>query len=459
MPIIIKDPNLNSPLQATPRGTMPMNLTTIGTRNYKDVLRNGLTVVTIEMPHIHTFDMAMFVRAGLRLENEENNGISHFLEHMLFRGNKRFASSFLLNKEFEAIGRDFRASTVSEYSYYGFSPHISQVDRAVELFAEFFSSPTFPEIDVEREIIREEYLEDLNEDGAIVDIDTLACQLLYKGSTLGMPTIGTEETIGKIDKEMLHEYFDTYYVPQNMILVGAGPVNHEEFLDLVERHFAEFPVGGKFVSKNYFQGSIIEDQKKPEILFQDDSDSQAQLQICFRAVSYNHPDYFALNLANRVFDDGFTSRIQVAVREDRGLAYSVESRVTSWSDVGTIDFDVTVRLEKLFEVMQILLAEVKKFREFGPTEEELDHVKRRYFYELDADLDDPYRQIVRHGFPLLYSKDISVEEEWELVERITVPQVLEAARKIFVPEKLNVVIVGPCTPKIKKDIEELVESF
>ena len=113
-------------------------------RTFEDTLANGLTLVTIEMPHLHTLEIALFIRAGLRFENEQNNGISHFLEHMLFRGNRKYPDSIALNLEFEKIGRDLRASTLSEYTYYGFSPHYEQLERGLELFADFFFGADLP---------------------------------------------------------------------------------------------------------------------------------------------------------------------------------------------------------------------------------------------------------------------------------------------------------------------------
>ena len=131
-----------------------MNLVTTGKiekiKVFKDCLANGMTVVVIEQPHIHSIELAMFVRSGLRFESIQNNGISHFVEHMLFRGNSAYPSSYLLNREFELIGRDLRASTMSDHTYYGFSPHISNIDRAMNLFSEFFLEPIFPEVELER---------------------------------------------------------------------------------------------------------------------------------------------------------------------------------------------------------------------------------------------------------------------------------------------------------------------
>ena len=191
-----------------------------------DTLPNGLTIVTVEMPHIHTMEVSMFVRAGLRYENAQNNGISHFLEHMMFRGNRKYPNSIALNMEFESIGQDLKASTLGENTQYGFSPHVSQLEKGLELFSEFFSTPTFPEIELERGIILEEYFEELNEEGVNVDINNQACKLLYPGTPMAWPTIGTEDTIKSIKTEMLKEYFDRHYVPGNMVLAFAGPIEH-----------------------------------------------------------------------------------------------------------------------------------------------------------------------------------------------------------------------------------------
>ena len=436
-----------------------MNLTEVDLKHYVHVLPNGLTVVSIEMPHIHSLEISMFVRAGLRFEDEKDNGISHFIEHMLFRGNKKYPTSLALNKEFETIGRELRASTLSEYTHFGFSPSIAKLDEALQLFANFFTDPTFSEIDLEREIILEEYQEELNENGENIDIDNLACQILYPGNPLAWPTVGTRETLESINTEDLRDYFNRHYVPGNLILASAGPISHAEFLRLAERYFSELGNQGKVISPDYFLDSIVENQSEEQILFQHDSDSQIQLQVCFRSLSYNDPDFYIACMISRIFDDGFTSRLQRALREDRGLVYSVECRATSLSDVGTMDFDVSVRPEKIRETCRILLDEIKKIAETGPAEEELAHFKQRYLFDFESDLDDPYKQVVRYAFPHLYSKTISVEEEVAIIEAITTKDILEVAKRIFVRKNLNVVVVGPYTSTNKSELEEIVRSF
>ncbi len=420
-------------------------------------LESGLTVVTVEMPHLHTVELSLMVRAGLRMETESNNGISHFLEHMLFRGNKKFSDSLALNREFETIGRDLRAATHSEYTSFGFSPHLPYLERAMELFVTLFQEPTFPGIELEREIILEECLEDLNDKGENININNLACQLLYDGDPLAWPTIGTEETIKSINEKRLHEYFEEFYHPANSVLVAAGALSHDSFLDMAKRHFGSWERKGQVVSSDFF--TLKENQSRPETLLKEDQDSQVQLQLCFRSRSYNHPDYFALCLISRVFDDGVCSRLQRSLREDRGLVYSVECRATSWSDTGTFDFDVQVSPEKACQVLNILVQEVKTFAADGPTEQELEHVKNRYDFDLELDHDDPYKQIDRYGFPQLYSSVMSIEEEREKMRAVTLDDCRRVAAEVLVRESLNVVAVGPISNELKEEVEKTTDAF
>ena len=428
-------------------------------KNFRSTLANGLTVVAVEMPHIHTIEVAMFVRAGLRFENEKNNGISHFLEHMMFRGNRKYPDSISLNLEFEKIGRDLRASTLSEYTYYGFSPHYDQLERGMELFAEFFTDPTFPQIELERGIILEEYLEDLNAEGENIDINNVACDLMYPGNPLALPTIGTEQSIKSIDASMLQDYFEQFYCPSNMVLVGAGCLAQSEFLQQAQTYFEKISRRGAGVPKNYFLNSTREDQTEPQFRVQEDVDSQDEVQICFRSVSYNHPDYYTGCLISRVFDDGVSSRLQKVLREEQGLAYSVECRATSLADIGTIDFDVTVRPEKVLEIVQVIFGEIKKFLESGVTQAELGHVKKRYMYDLALELDEPGKQAARYGFSELYSEVMTLEEERDLVESITLEDIRRVAESVFKARNLNVVLVGPHNQQSDSELEQLIREF
>ena len=428
-------------------------------KSYKDILSNGLTVVTVEMPHIHTLEIAMFIRAGLRFENKSNNGISHFLEHMMFRGNEKYPDSILLNREFENIGRDLRASTQSEHTWYGFTPHVSKLEKGVEVFAEFFRNPTFPCIEMEREIILEESLEDMNAEGKNIDINNIACSVMYENDPLAMTTIGTEESIRKIDVKMLNEYFQNFCSMENMILAGAGAISHDKFFSLAEKYFDPLPAHGTVITKEYFNGNEAPVQDDLRLIFQEDDDSQFQLQISFHALAYNHPDFLALGLINRMFDDGVTSRLQRALREERGMAYTVECRATSLSDIGTFDFDLTVSPDKICLATEILISEIKSFLDNGPDEKELNHVKQRANFDLDFDIDDPYKQLVRYGFSELFSEPISVEEEKSKNDSVSIEDIYRVAKNVFLVDKMNVILLGPDQPEIRKQLETYFNSM
>jgi predicted Zn-dependent peptidase len=274
-----------------------------------------------------------------------------------------------------------------------------------------------------------------------------------------MPTIGTEKTIKSITAEMLREYFQTYYIPRNMVLACAGCVSHEQVRALAEKYFSRPRTGGKVVGKDYFRKVPAKRKAGPGFAFQYDLDSQIQLQACFRSCSYHSPDYYGVYLINRILDDGVASRLQVALREKLGLVYAIESRLTSLSDVGTFDFDVTVSPEKIAEVTRVLLREIGDFARYGPTAEELEHVKKRYLYDLDFDLDDPYKQILRYGFVQLYSEEVTVDEEKAIIEAITVRELHALAQKLFTRDNLNLILVGPFTPELKTELEKPVLEF
>ncbi|MCH6579825.1 MAG: insulinase family protein, partial [Nitrospinae bacterium] len=159
------------------------------------------------------------------------------------------------------------------------------------------------------------------------------------------------------------------------------------------------------------------------------------------------------------FDDGVSSRLQKVLREERGLAYSVECRATSLSDIGTVDFDVSVRLEKVTAIVQAIFGEIKNLLKTGPAQDELDHIKKRYMYDLALELDDPGKQAARYGFSELYSKVITLEEERDLIESITLEDIRRVAESIFQPRKLNVVLVGPHTPENDRELERLIREF
>ena len=253
---------------------------------HKTTLNNGLRIIIVEMPHLHSLEISMYVKVGSRFETTHNNGISHFLEHMLFRGTKNMPDSYQLHKSFESLGGDINALTTSEYTCFWLTSHPHYITEGIGLFSEMFTSPNFADIETEKQIILEEILNEHNEKGENINIDDLSFLLLWPNDGLGFSTLGPNKNVLKFTKEDIQSFFHTYYTASNMVLCIAGHAKHEQILPYADKYFSHIPTGNELQipTQNFSQG-------KAQTLFKQNPGSQTNVQICFRGLSYNSPDY------------------------------------------------------------------------------------------------------------------------------------------------------------------------
>ena len=188
-------------------------------------LSNGLRLLTIETPHLHTASVCLYVRAGSRYETPETNGLSHFLEHMLFRGSGRYPSSFALNLAIEELGGTLYAETGRDYSLYQITLHPKQVARGLEILGDLFSAPAFRDIDLERKIVVEEILEDLDDRGRNVNVDDQSRRLAWGHHPLGFPITGPMRNVKRFSLADVRAHFRRFYGAANMVLAVAGPLS------------------------------------------------------------------------------------------------------------------------------------------------------------------------------------------------------------------------------------------
>ena len=193
------------------------------------VLKNGLRVVAVEMPHVHACSLVAYVRAGSRYETAKTNGVSHFLEHMFFRGTDRFPSTYELAHHIESLGATFNATTTREMAYFYTEIAPRHLEAGVETLGEMFGSPLFPDIGIEREVVLEEMNEDYNEDGLLIDPDSVAKGKLWPGHPLGFPIIGIGKNVKRFKVEDLRAHHERLYTARNMVLCAAGGVSVELF--------------------------------------------------------------------------------------------------------------------------------------------------------------------------------------------------------------------------------------
>ena len=417
-------------------------------------LDNGLRLVAVNMPHLHSAEIAVYLKAGGRNDPPGKSGISHFLEHMLFRGSSEFASNLELEIAFEAIGGSVNAATDEETTCYFSRIHPDQIPEGVRLFSSMLLRPTLEGIEIEKRIITEEALEDINERGDETNPSNLASRLLWPGHPLGMPTIGYLDTIKGFTKEDLQEYLAAFYVPSNALIVAAGKLDPERFFAACQASFSGWsgPEPEPLLEARA-------QQEAPQSLFVKDSDSQVNLQIAFRGFARKDQRIMGLRLIRRILCGGGSSRLHLSLREKLGIVYSVDASLSAYEETGAFAIELATAPENLLLAVSEVLHEVKSlaFQEIGDTE--LQRVKDGYFYDLEYSADSTYEMQVRYGWGELMSLVRSLEEDRVEAGKIEAAEIIASARAIFAPENLNLVAVGPWKAASKRAVEKLVKEY
>ncbi|MBJ6725429.1 M16 family metallopeptidase [Geomesophilobacter sediminis] len=420
----------------------------------KKVLPNGLRLVAVEMPHLHSAEIAVYIRAGGRNDTFEKAGISHFLEHMLFRGSSEFASNLELEIAFEAIGGSVNAATDEETTCYFSRIHPGEIPRGIELFSSMLLRPTLPGIDIEKRIITEEALEDINERGDETNPNNLSSRLLWPDHPLGMPTIGYLNTIAAIEEKDLRDHLRRYYIPSNALIVAAGKVEPERFFTACADAFSGWEGGHPPVAEEPKNA-----QREPQTLFVKDSDSQVNLQLAFRGFARKDPRIMALRLIRRMLCGGGSSRLHLTLREKLGIVYSVDASLAAYEETGAFAIELATAPENLPLAVSEVLKEVHNIA-FNPgTAEELKRVKEGYFYDLEYSRDSTYEMQVRYGWGELMGMVRTLEEDRAEAEAIDAAQIMATARDLFAPANLNLVAVGPWKAAARREVERAVKQY
>ncbi|OGU15236.1 MAG: peptidase M16 [Geobacteraceae bacterium GWC2_53_11] len=417
-------------------------------------LENGLRVVCVEMPHLHSAELAIYLKVGGRNDPPGREGLSHFLEHILFRGTDEFPSSLAIESAFEIIGGAPNAATDAESTYYYSRVHPDSFKRGMEIFASMLTKPLLTGIDIEKRIIAEEAREDLNEQGEEVNPDTIVSRLLWPRHPLGMPTIGTLDSIAAIDRSDLEGHLNNYYVPSNSVLVVSGPVKSRAVLAAAKDCFGEWrdreiPAAG-LVSLRQFS---------PQIRTVQDSDSQMNLQLAFLGFARDDSRFMTLRFLRRLLAGGGSSRLHLRLREELGIIYSVDGAIGAYDETGCLAFDLSTAPETLLHAVETALEELFRIAVTPVPGDELERVRNSYIFDLEFSRDSAYEMGGRYGWGELMAVVRSIEEDQDEARRVTAEDLQETARELFAPENLRLVAVGPWKRGMKKALRELVAAY
>jgi predicted Zn-dependent peptidase len=423
-------------------------------RPFTHTLENGLRVVCVEMPHLHSAELAIYLKVGGRNDPPGKEGLSHFLEHVLFRGTDEFSSSQEIENAFEAIGGTPNASTDADSTCFYSRIHPDHYRRGMEIFASMIMRPLLEGVEIEKRIITEEAREDLNEQGEEINADTIASRLLWPRHPLGMPTIGTLKSIAGITRANLETHLHSFYVPSRAVIVVAGPVPGNDVFAAAAEIFDQWrgnePPPVLPATKRY---------SSPQIRFVRDSDSQMTLQLAFLGLRRKDPRFMSLRLLRRLLAGGGSSRLHLRLREELGIVYSVEAAIGAYEETGCLAIDLSTAPETLAQAIEVTLEEIVRITHEPVPANELERVRQLYIYDLEYSRDSAYEIGGRYGWGELMGIVHSIEEDQQEAAGVTSEDLLETARTVFTPDSLRLVAVGPWTTGIKKQTRALVQKY
>jgi predicted Zn-dependent peptidase len=419
-------------------------------------LDNGLRIVAVPQPHLHVCEMACYVGVGGRYEPAALAGISHFLEHMLFRGTRDYPDSLTLERAFEAIGGTVNAATDAESTCYFSRLHPDQLATGAELFASLLRRPIWPDIETERRIIVEEALEDLNEHGAMINPDVLTGRLHWPDHPLSQPIIGTDESLKAIGLDALIAFHQHYYTPGNTVIVVSGRIDVEATHRLVSAVFSDWQ--GASPSPPIAAPPPTADNQ-PQSVWVNDSSSQIAVQISLQLPGRHDPDAFAMRIWRRLLSWGATSRLMLRLREELGLTYHVEANLVLLADTGCLTVDLSVNPDNLYLAIYEVLDILKNMRRTPVPKEELQRVVSNFCFDLEFSRDHADEMTVRHGWGELVNYHRSIEDDLQSVAALTSEQLQNAARRLIIPTQLALAIVGPFTPEDRSKTAKLLSEL
>ncbi len=424
--------------------------------NYSvSTLSNGVRLVSVPMPHLHVAELVCYFAVGGRCEPTELSGISHFLEHMLFRGTAEYATSTELERAFELIGGAVNASTDVESTCFHSRLHPAHLGEGIALFASMIRRPRFYDIDTERRIILEEAREDFNEEGVQINQDNLMVGLLWPDHPLGDSLIGTPETLAAIDLDQLKNYLHTWYVPENLVICACGPIDQQQVLAAVEKEFGDW------------QGTSVPEVRPapqpgadgPKCCWVNDSDSQISLQLAFALPGRNDERTLGVRLLRRILSWGGGSRLPLRLREELGLTYAVEANTSMLGDCGYLAIDLAVAAENAVAAVRELLNVLRELKETPVPGDELDAAIRSYLYDLEFSQDQTEAQAVRYGWGLQVGYLRTLAQDHREIANVTPALLQQVAQDFLTGEDAHLVVVGPWTKSIRKEVEALLAAF
>lgn len=418
-------------------------------------LKNGLKIITAELRDARSLTANIVVGTGSRYEDfKANGGVSHFLEHLLFKGTKKYPSAQVIAEAIDAVGGFNNAYTSEDLTLYYIKVPAAHGELALDILADMIARPLIEpeEVDRERGVIVEEM--NVYRDDPARFVGTIIPELIFPNNPLGQDIIGTEEVINSIPAEDIRAYQQRYYRPNNMTVAVAGRVKHEDVVRQVETALgelepAERPVLVKVGAELAEELAVT--QAKPT--------AQAHFMVAARAYAYDHPDDQAAKVLTAILGRGMSSRLFTNVRERQGLAYTVYSDLNNYVDTGMFHAYAGVNLDKVEQAVASVLHELERVRDEPVSEAELHKAQQQLRAGLEMSLESNGSVAERLGVQLMLTGKVkSVDDTIAEIEAVTVADVQRVAQEMLAPRGLRFAIIAPEPEAAAEHFKDIVTA-
>ena len=404
----------------------------------RTVLDNGLRILTCNLPHTRSVSMTVLIGAGSRYESDELAGVSHFLEHLGFKGTRYWPTPKAVSETVEGVGGILNASTDREMTVFWCKVASPHFQRSLALLADMLLHPLLDpnEIEKERQVVLEEI--NMTNDYPSYRVDMLMDEALWPDQPMGRDVAGTRESIMAFTRQQVVNYRDRQYIPSNTVVAVSGNISHEEAVTFLEEQFGGWAPGEPLAMR-----PVESHNKGPIVRLEQRKSEQAHVCIGLPGLPINHHHRYALNLLSVVLGEGMSSRLFQELRESQGLAYDVHSSVSSFSDCGAFVVYCGVEPKNCRRAISTILKELDRLRD-GIPQEELVKAKELSKGRLLLRMEDS-RNVAMWigGQEMLLGVVHTPDEVVELIDAVTTDEVKQVAQELIQEDKLNLAIVGP----------------
>ncbi|MEA2112617.1 MAG: pitrilysin family protein [Patescibacteria group bacterium] len=405
----------------------------------KKVLKNGLRIITAPVQGNSTITVLVLVKAGTDYEDKKNNGISHFLEHMCFKGTKLRPNTGDIALDLDKLGSRYNAFTGYQYTGYWAKAHHKQGEKLLEIVSDMYLNPIFDEGEIEKE--RGVILEELNMylDLPMRQVEEDFLQLLYKNQPAGMLLVGPKNNIKKFKQKDFIKYRDKRYTAKNTTIIVSGKFDDKKILKDIQNRFENINSRGSFRKIK-----TKETQIKPQVFVRNKKVDQTHLFLGVRAFNLFHKDTVVASLIASILGSGMSSRLFNKLRNEMGVCYYVRADNDSATDRGFLALSAGVDTKRTEEVVKVFLSELKKLKEELVGEDELkkvkDYITGNMYLGLESS--DSIAQYLSFQ-ELLKNEILTPEEKIKKIKAVTSKDIKRVANKIFVDKGLNLAVIGP----------------